>query len=89
MIARLLINLKATKCAAMNMDGQTSQQSSAAVSDSADPLRFRGFIGSIGSVLTAGGFGEADAEDQDEPKGHPEETLSAPSQQPAFLEGEA
>ena len=68
--------------------GQASQQSTA-VSE-VDSLRFRGFIGSIGSVLTGGGFDEAHAEDQDEPKGHPEElTLSAPSQQPAFLEGEA
>ena len=73
----------------MNMDGQTSQQSiaSAAVSD-ADSLRFWGFIGSIGSVLT-GGFDEADTEEQDEPKGRLEETLLAPSQQPTFLEGGA
>ena len=66
--------------------GQASQQSTVVLE--VDSLRFLGFIGSIGSVLT-GGFGEADAEDQDEPKGHPEETLSAPSQQPTFLEGEA
>ncbi len=56
--------------------GHTSQQSSAA--SDADTLRFEGFIGSIGSVLT-GDSGVADVEDQDEE--HPSETQAAPSQQ--------
>ncbi|KAM5530952.1 hypothetical protein V8D89_015397 [Ganoderma adspersum] len=91
LIARFLIDLQATHRAAMNINGpgagHASLQSSA-ISD-ANSLRFGGFIGSIGSVLT-GGFAEADVEDQDEPKGHLGETLSAaPSQQPTFPDGEA
>ncbi|PIL24622.1 hypothetical protein GSI_12506 [Ganoderma sinense ZZ0214-1] len=75
LIARFLIDLQATNRAVVNINdpagtSQASQQSSAVMASDADSLRFAGFIGSIGSVLT-GDFGRADVEDADEEQEHP------------------
>ena len=72
----------------MNIDGpgtgdsEASQHSSAVGSDG-DSLRFRGFIGSIGSILT-GDFGQADVEDADEDHAGETQPAPAPDSQRSF-----